>query len=287
MRLKDLRRRRGGTIDVGRGSGARPMGLPIGAGLGGGGLLLLIAVIVIVSLLGGDDGATGPGIGGGVGGGGDAVDAATQEYVDAIVDDIQTAWDEEFADNGLRYEDTVVALFADSVSTGCGNATSAVGPFYCPLDQRVYLDVSFFDELERRFGAAGDFAEAYVIAHEVGHHVQSLLGTERRVREASQRNPGQKNELSVRLELQADCYAGFWGRTAREEGILEQGDLEEGLEAAAAIGDDRIQESVEGRVNPETWTHGSAEMRRRWFRTGFQLGNPDGCDTFSIPYSEL
>jgi predicted metalloprotease len=266
----------------------RPMGLPIGAGLGGGGLLLLIAVIVIMSLLGGDEGATGPGIGGGGQGGGEgAVDAETQEYVDAIVDDIQTAWDDEFTRAGQQYRDTEVALFADSVSTGCGNATSAVGPFYCPLDQRVYLDVSFFDELERRFGAAGDFAEAYVIAHEVGHHVQSLLGTEQRVREASQRNPGQKNELSVRLELQADCYAGFWGRTAQQEGILQQGDLEEGLRAAAAIGDDRIQESVQGRVNPETWTHGSAEMRQRWFRTGFQLGNPDGCDTFSIPYEEL
>ena len=140
---------------------------------------------------------------------------------------------------------------------------------------------------ERRFGASGDFAEAYVIAHEVAHHVQHLEGTEQEVRRQSERNPGLANELSIRLELQADCYAGFWGRDANAAGILEPGDLEEGLNAAAAIGDDRIQEKVNGRVNPETWTHGSSEQRVRWLRTGFQVGNPDACDTFSVPFGEL
>ncbi len=282
MRLRDLRRRKGGTIDR-RGGGGSGAGLG-GMAAGGGGLLLVIVVLVVTTLFGGDGGVELPDGGAAAT---PAGDDATRRFVDAVIDDIQTTWDEEFDRTGQTYRDTSVVLFDGAVSSGCGRATSAVGPFYCPLDELVYLDVSFFRELERQFGAAGDFAEAYVIAHEVGHHVQHLLGAEQEVREASSRDPAVTNEMSIRLELQADCYAGFWGRAADAEGILQPGDLEEGLGAAAAIGDDRIQASVQGRVNPETWTHGSSAMRERWFRTGFQVGNPDACDTFSLPFAEL
>jgi len=285
MRLKKLRRRAGGTIDRRGAGGGSPIGMggmPIAAG--GGGLLVLIAVVVVMSLLtgGGDPTGQAPAVGGAAGG-----DPETREVVDAVVDDIQTTWDEIFTREGQAYQDTDVVLFDDVVASGCGRATSAVGPFYCPLDQLIYLDLGFFRELEQRFGAAGDFAEAYVIAHEVGHHVQHLLGAEQRVRRDSEREPSTANDLSVRLELQADCYAGVWGRAANAEGILQPGDLQEGLQAAAAIGDDRIQEKVEGRVDPESWTHGSSEMRVRWLETGYQIGNPDACDTFSVPSSEL
>ena len=286
MKLKRLRRRSGGTRLATGGGGVRPMGLPIGGAgsLGIGGLILLVVVVLAINWLGDGGGVSNLAPGGGAEA---SVDPARREFVDAVVDDVQTTWDEEFTRTGRDYVDTEVTLFDGSVSTGCGNATSAVGPFYCPLDNLIYLDVSFFRELENRFGAAGDFAEAYVIAHEVAHHVQHLEGTEQEVRRQSERNPGQANELSIRLELQADCYAGFWGRAANAVGILEAGDLEEGLNAAEAIGDDRIQESVNGRVNPESWTHGSSEQRVRWLRTGYQVGNPDACDTFSAPFGEL
>ncbi len=288
MKLKRLRRRSGGTrLATGGGGGMRGMGLPIGGagGVGGVGLVVVVAIVLISMWLSNQgDGASNPGPGGGVE---PSVDPTTREFVDAVIDDVQTTWDEEFARTGRDYVDTEVALFEGSVSTGCGNATSAVGPFYCPLDNDVYLDVSFFRELKDRFGAAGDFAEAYVIAHEVAHHVQHLEGTEQEVRRLSEQEPGRANELSIRLELQADCYAGFWGREANTIGALSVGDLEEGLKAAAAIGDDRIQESVNGRVNPESWTHGSSEQRQRWLRTGFQVGNPDACDTFGVPFEEL
>ena len=285
MRLTKLRRRAGGTIDRRGAGGSSPIGLggmPIAAG--GGGLLVLIAVVVVMSLLSGGDDPTGqaPAVGGATGG-----DPEKDGFVNAVVDDIQTTWDDIFAREGRTYQDTDVVLFDGVVASGCGRATSAVGPFYCPLDQLIYLDLGFFRELERRFGAAGDFAEAYVIAHEVGHHVQHLLGTEQRVRRDSERDPGSANDLSIRLELQADCYAGVWGRAANAVDILEPGDLQEGLEAAAAIGDDRIQETVEGRVDPESWTHGSSEMRVRWLQTGYQIGNPDACDTFAVAASEL
>jgi predicted metalloprotease len=286
VKLKRLRRRSGGTRLATGGGGVRPMGLPIGGagGLGVGGLILIVVVVLAINWLGGDDGGDL-----GTGSGAQAsVDPQTLEFVDAVIDDVQTTWDGEFSRTGRDYVDTTVRLFNGSVSTGCGNATSAVGPFYCPLDNYVYLDVTFFDELERRFGASGDFAEAYVIAHEVAHHVQHLEGTEQEVRRQSEANPGRANELSIRLELQADCYAGFWGKATNVAvGSLSPGDLEEGLNAAAAIGDDRIQESVNGRVNPETWTHGSSEQRARWLNVGYRVGNPDACDTFSVPFGEL
>ena len=179
-------------------------------------------------------------------------------------------------------------LFRDAVDTsGCGFAQAASGPFYCPGDQRVYLDLGFFDELQQRFGAAGDFAQAYVLAHEVGHHVQKLTGIDSRMREMASRNPSQRNELSVRLELMADCFAGVWGHATNQAGRasqghveLESGDIEEGLRAAAAIGDDRIQRMQTGRVFPDKFTHGSSEQRVTWFRRGFERGDPEACETF-------
>jgi len=211
----------------------------------------------------------------------------TGAFVDAVADDVQFVWDDVFSRAGKTYEATKVVLFTGSTSSACGQASAATGPFYCPADRLVYLDTSFFRELEQRFGASGDFAEAYVIAHEIGHHVQTLLGINGRVQRQSQDDPSLANELSVRLELQADCFAGVWGRSAQAAGILEPGDVEEGLDAASAIGDDRIQGSTSGRIDPESFTHGTSEQRRTWLRTGIQVGNPDACDTFSIPYDEL
>jgi hypothetical protein len=171
-------------------------------------------------------------------------------------------------------------LYRQATSTACGYGQAASGPFYCPGDGKVYLDLSFFDELHRRFGAPGDFAQAYVVAHEVGHHVQNLLGMERQVRQAQQQRPDQANALSVRMELQADCYAGVWGHAAAQKGMLEVDDVDEGLRAAASIGDDRIQRQSGGVVHPESFTHGSSEQRVQWFRRGLQSGDPNQCDTF-------
>ena len=180
----------------------------------------------------------------------------------------------------VRDRPAELVLFEDAVNSGCGSATSAVGPFYCPADERVYLDLGFFRDLRERFGSPGDFAQAYVIAHEFGHHVQHLLGIDEDVRRAQADDPGRANELSVRQELQADCLAGVWSYTAEERGLVQAGDLEEALQAASAIGDDRIQEASGTRVNPESWTHGSAAQRSRWFRAGFEGGEIAACDTF-------
>ncbi len=204
-----------------------------------------------------------------------------EDFVGFVVDDVQDFWRADFRSDGRTYQTTKIVLFTGQTQSGCGPASSETGPFYCPVDRKVYLDLGFFRELASQFEAPGDFAQAYVIAHEFGHHVQTLLGTEDRVREESQRHPGDANELSVRLELQADCYAGVWGHHAYEAEELDPGDLDEGLRAAAAVGDDRIQRSAGERVNPETWTHGSAAQRSQWLRTGFDTGDPRACDTFS------
>lgn len=270
------------------GFGSGGSGFPIGGGLGIGGIIIILLLVFIVpKLLGGSDplgGATDPfGQEGPVAAGGTGVDPTDPmgEFVDAVTDDVQTTWIDIFERTGKTYEETNVVLFEGGVNTGCGQATSDVGPFYCPADRQVYIDLGFFKELETRFGAPGDFAEAYVIAHEIAHHVQTLLGIDTQVQQAVRDDPSRRNDLSIRQELQADCFAGVWGRAAQGAGVLEAGDLEEGLKAAAAVGDDRIQKAATGRINPETWTHGSSEQRVQWFRTGFQVGNPDACDTFS------
>ncbi len=199
------------------------------------------------------------------------------DFVSFVLDDVQSTW------NGLLdgYTDARLVLFRDQVQSGCGAASSAMGPFYCPADSRVYIDLGFFDELGGRFGAAGEFAQAYVLAHEIGHHVQSELGTERKLRSAQRANPSEANALSVRMELQADCYAGVWGHSTQRRELLEQGDLQEGLAAAAAVGDDRVQEMASGDVRPESFTHGSSQQREEWFRRGFETGDPRACDSFA------
>jgi uncharacterized protein len=285
--------------------GGLPIGLPsfpIGGGKGclglGGGAVGLV-VVVALALLGGTDVFSG-----GSGGGGFPVgpnielpaapsatgaplpnapdpDADLVDYVSFVLDDVQGSWSKEFAREDHRYDPAQLVLFTQSVDTGCGFAQSATGPFYCPADAKVYLDLDFFRELRDRFGAPGDFAQAYVVAHELGHHVQNLLGIEADVRRRRDRHPGEANALSVRQELQADCFAGIWAHTTYERNILEPGDLREGLDAAASVGDDRIQRQATGRVNPESFTHGTSAQRERWFKRGYQSGNLDQCDTFA------
>ncbi len=199
-----------------------------------------------------------------------------------VTGDINDFWIGRFSQaGGTAYRPTTVNVFTGVVQTGCGTATSDVGPFYCPADEQVYLDLAFFRELDQRFKAPGDFAQAYVVAHEIGHHVQNVTGIFDQVERARRADAGQANSLSIRTELQADCLAGIWGHSTYERKLLERGDLEEGLAAAAAVGDDRIQAQVTGQINPETWTHGSSAERTKWFRRGFDSGDPASCDTFS------
>jgi predicted metalloprotease len=203
------------------------------------------------------------------------------KFVSFVINDVQKTWEAEFPKLGGTYQRATLVLFRDGTRSGCGFAESAMGPFYCSEDRKVYLDLGFFDELRSRFGAPGEFAEAYVIAHEFGHHVQTLLGIDEKMRRAQAERPSLKNELSVRLELQADCLAGVWGHASGERNILEKGDVESGLAAAAAVGDDRLQKAATGRVTPETWTHGSSKERQAWFTRGFQTGQMGACDTFA------
>ena len=210
-------------------------------------------------------------------------DSAAQEeqvqFVSFVLDDVQNVWAKTLPSYGARFQPARLVLFRNSTDSGCGNAQSAMGPFYCPIDEKVYLDLGFFDELQQRFGATGDFARAYVLAHELGHHVQHLLGTDAKVRQLQESDPGNANELSVRLELQADCYAGVWAHSTSQRRMLEQGDVDEALNAAASVGDDRIQRQATGRVNVDSFTHGSAAQRSEWFRRGFASGDPRSCST--------
>jgi predicted metalloprotease len=205
---------------------------------------------------------------------------STACFVTAVVNDVQKTWTRIFQQQGRSYRDTKLVLYTQATPTqGCGEANSAVGPFYCPGDEKVYLDLGFFQELRDRFGAPGDFAQAYVIAHEFGHHVQNLLGTMGKVDRQRQNNPSRDNALSVRLELQADCYAGVW---AHESDVQpDPSDFKEALDAAASVGDDRLQKQAGQRVNQDTWTHGSSAERMHWFQTGAQSGNIDDCNTFA------
>jgi len=204
------------------------------------------------------------------------------DFVSVVLASTEDTWRDLFAQSGQTYREPTLVLFSDAVSSACGFNSAAVGPFYCPADQKLYLDLSFFSDLARRFGAPGDFAQAYVIAHEVGHHVQNLLGISEQVhRTRSRMSREDANALSVRLELQADCLAGVWGYYANQQRrMLEPGDVDEGLRAAAAIGDDRMQRSAGGTVHPESWTHGSSEQRVRWLRRGLENGRIDACNTF-------
>jgi predicted metalloprotease len=212
-----------------------------------------------------------------------APDASSQliDFLSFVTGDLQTFWAADFQKAGRQFERTRLIVFTGATDTGCGRGSAATGPFYCPLDRRIYIDPGFFRELANRFRAPGDFAQAYVLAHEYGHHVQTLTGITGQVDSATQENPDQRNALSVRVELQADCLAGVWAHSTFERGLLEEGDLEEGLTAAASVGDDRIQAAATGRISPETFTHGTAEQRAGWFKRGFEDGDATACDTFS------
>jgi predicted metalloprotease len=203
------------------------------------------------------------------------------EFVKFVMNDVQDTWEKVFAQSGKTYRHAKLVLFRDSYPSGCGYAQSAMGPFYCPADEKVYIDLAFYKELKDRFGASGDFAQAYVIAHEFGHHVQNLLGISGKVEEASRAHSGEAKPLSVKLELQADCLAGVWAHSTDQRKLLQEGDIDEALNAASAVGDDRIQKETTGRVNPESWTHGSAAQRSHWFKTGFDSGSIQSCDTFN------
>lgn len=277
--LEDLRGSRGGGGFGGFG-GAGPK-----VGCGGFVVLLLLSIIFgqdFFSLLGGGSGGQAP-----IPQDRQAPPASSSpeeerliEFVSDVLDYNQETWEQIFTQSGQTYPRAKLAVFRDSVDTGCGSAQSGMGPFYCPADQRVYIDLSFYNELDQRFGAPGDFAQAYVIAHEIGHHVQNVLGISNQVRRAQQSDPRNANQLSVLLELQADCLAGVWAHSAAQRNLLDPGDIEEGLGAASAVGDDRIQQQSGGFVNQETWTHGSAQQRSQWFRRGFESGNMDNCNTF-------
>lgn len=272
-----------------------------GAGGGGGGrgsrgklglgatlLVLLVAYVLKVdpqTLFGAAEAVSGTsGAGAGSAGGAPATPPSAEEdeqvqFVSFVLDDAQATWQRLFQARGQQYQDARLVLFTDAVTSRCGEADAGTGPFYCPGDNKVYIDLSFFRDLRSRFRAPGDFAQAYVLAHEIGHHVQTLLGTSAQIRQAQRADPSRRNDLQVRMELQADCYAGIWAHATAQRNLLEIGDLEEGLAAAAAVGDDRLQQEATGRVEPERWTHGSSAMRQRWFTRGYQTGDMTQCDT--------
>jgi predicted metalloprotease len=272
--------RESSNVEDARGGGGGR--IAIGGGIGG------LAILLIATLLGvdprqllntGQDTGQGP-------------PAQTQqapaqndaqlEFVKRVLGSTETTWGDIFSRNGSTYREPKLRLFTGQVESACGVAGASVGPFYCPGDERVYIDLSFYDELQSRFRAPGDFAQAYVIAHEVGHHVQNLLGVSDKVTAMQRRaSEAQANRLSVMLELQADCYAGVWGYYAKQRNILDPGDLEEALRAASAIGDDRLQKEAQGYAVPDSFTHGTSEQRTRWFRQGFDSGDMRRCDTFN------
>jgi predicted metalloprotease len=211
----------------------------------------------------------------------DAAEKPLVQFVSFVLDDTQKTWTEILPQQtGKTYHHAKLVLFRNYIQSGCGGAESATGPFYCPNDEKVYIDLDFYDELKRRFGAPGEFAQAYVVAHELGHHVQNILGIERKMRQLQDQNPRSAKPLSVKLELQADCYAGIWAHSTQQRGLLEQGDIESALGAASAVGDDRLQKMATGHVNPDSFTHGSSEQRMTWFRKGFDSGSVAACDTF-------
>jgi predicted metalloprotease len=211
----------------------------------------------------------------------DAAEKREVEFVTFVLNDVQRTWEQLLPQAGTPYRHTKLVLFRDLTQSGCGTAQTATGPFYCPEDEKVYIDLGFFQELRDRFGAPGEFAQAYVLAHEVGHHVQKLLGIEGKMRRLSHNDPAQANPLSVRLELQADCFAGVWGHATEQRKIIDDADVAAGLRAAASVGDDRLQRMATGHVSPESFTHGSSAQRTEWFRRGLQSGDISTCDTFA------
>lgn len=203
------------------------------------------------------------------------------QFVSFVLDDTQKTWTQILSQQGVPYRHAKLVLFRDRIDSACGLAQSASGPFYCPGDEKVYIDLGFYDELKQRFGAPGEFAQAYVLAHELGHHVQKLIGVEEKVHAAQEQNPRAANQLSERLELQADCFAGVWGHSTDQRKLLDPDEVREGLNAAGAVGDDRLQRMAGRTVNPETFTHGSSQQRMDWFQKGFSTGDMKACNTFA------
>lgn len=298
-------RRQSTNVDDRRGRAGRRLGFPLGGGrsgrgvpirLSGGGLAFMAVLFVVFMLMGGDPLSLLQLLAGGSGSGGPgaavqldspqprtAAEDERARFIAVVLADTEDVWHRLFAEMGREYEEPKLVLFTGATQSGCGFADAAVGPFYCPADRTIYIDLSFFEELSRRFGAPGDFAQAYVLAHEVGHHVQNLLGQTDRVHQARGRvSQSEYNQLSVRLELQADFLAGVWAHHAQQmKNILEAGDIDEALGAASAIGDDRLQKQAQGYVVPDAFTHGSSAQRVRWFRKGFESGRLDDGDTFA------
>ena len=259
-----------------------------GMRLGLGGLVILFVLSLIFkqnffALLGGGGAPpTGSTVAGPPDTARDEAEKPLVQFVSFVLDDTQKTWEQLLPQQaGVPYRHAKLVLFRNSTESGCGGAESATGPFYCPADEKVYIDLGFYDELKRRFGAPGEFAQAYVLAHEMGHHIQKLTGVERQVRQLQQSSPQSGNRLSVMMELQADCLAGVWAHSTQQRGLLERGDVESALGAASAVGDDHIQKMTRGQVQPETFTHGSSEQRMHWFTQGLSSGSIAGCNTFA------
>ena len=287
------------SVDTSGVSDQRGRGIGGPAAIGGGGIGIVgLIVYLLINVLGGGSGIDtaqlvpqdGSVQGQGTGEGDLETRCNTQGAIDKyddcflvkVYNEINEVWTDEFARAGEKYEQPGLTFFTQAVNTGCGQASSQVGPFYCPPDQMIYIDIGFLQQLQQQFGAQGRYAQAYILAHEAGHHLQTLFGTERKVRAAQQSQPSKQNELSVAMELQADCYAGVWSKLADDAGNVSIGDAEvqQAQDAAAAVGDDRIQQQTQGRVDKESWTHGSAAQRKQWFTTGRTTGDVNACDTF-------
>ncbi len=274
--------RGGGGGGLGGGLGV-PLLMLLSGRMGVGGILLFLVLAFVfrgnfLSLIGGGSASAPSGVARPVN---DPAEEPKVRFVSFVLDDTQQTWDRIFEEKGRQYPHAKLVLFRDSIRSGCGMAQSATGPFYCPEDQKAYIDLGFYDELSKRFGADGDFAQAYVLAHEIGHHVQDVLGTERKVRQAMDRSPGQQNALSVKLELQADCYAGVWGHSTQQRKLINDADINQALNAASAIGDDRIQRMSGRTVSPESFTHGTSQQRQMWFKRGLDTGQMEACNTFA------
>ena len=277
-------RGRSENVDDRRGRSGSGISLPGGKMSLGLLLVLLVASVVFkrnfFALLGGD-GSTGSPQEAGQPYQGSPEEETLVNFVSFVLDDAQGVWQQKFAEMGRTYNEATLVLFTDGVQSSCGAASAAMGPFYCPADEKVYIDLGFYRELRSRFGAPGDFAQAYVLTHEIGHHVQHLFGIDQSVRQQQSRSPNSANAIQVAMELQADCLAGIWAHSTAQRQLLEENDVEEAMNAAAAVGDDRIQQETTGRVSPETWTHGSSKERMSWFVKGLRNGDPAVCDTFA------
>jgi predicted metalloprotease len=295
--VQDMRGSGGGGFGrMPGGLGRSPIRIPMGGRAGGGGLSTIIILVVLffalracgidpLEMLAGGDGGQGvPGGGGQVTEGQPRASDEMTQFVSTVLAETEDVWNGIFQAEGLKYEEPQLVLFSGQVRSACGFASSASGPFYCPGDRKVYLDTTFFEQLDRQFDASGDFAQAYVIAHEVGHHIQNLTGILPKFNQMRQQmSEAEANQMSMRVELQADCFAGVWAHYTAQKGLVEQGDVEEALNAAQQIGDDTLQKRTQGYVVPESFNHGTSEQRQKWFAAGLQSGKLSSCDTFNNP----